>query len=78
MTTDKSREVRDGRVHLVGHFQVADHPGRAKPGSIGLDRAPRMQELHDVGCSGSAGLVNMPSGPTLETLTRARDALGFF
>jgi hydroxypyruvate isomerase len=70
-------EVLRDRVHLVGHVQVADHPGRAEPGSGGLDWAARVSALRDVGYRGSVGLEYRPSGPTLETLARARSALGF-
>jgi hydroxypyruvate isomerase len=62
-------EVLKGRVHLVGHVQVADHPGRAEPGTVSA--------LRDVGYRGSVGLEYRPSGPTMETLARARAALGF-
>jgi hydroxypyruvate isomerase len=70
-------EVLKGRVHLVGHVQVADHPGRAEPGTGMLDWAARVSALRDVGYSGSVGLEYRPSGPTMETLARARAALGF-
>ena len=70
-------EVLKGRVHLVGHVQVADHPGRAEPGSGMLDWAARIAALREVGYSGSVGLEYRPSGPTMETLTRAEAALGF-
>jgi len=70
-------EVLKGRVHLVGHVQVADHPGRGEPGSGALDWAARVSALRDVGYAGSVGLEYRPSGPTLETLDRARAALGF-
>lgn len=70
-------EVLKDRVHLVGHVQVADHPGRAEPGSGALDWSARVAALRAVGYSGSVGLEYRPSGPTLETLARARAALGF-
>jgi hydroxypyruvate isomerase len=70
-------EVLQGRIHLVGHVQVADHPGRQEPGSGALVWADRVAALRDVGYSGSVGLEYRPSGPTLETLERARAALGF-
>jgi hydroxypyruvate isomerase len=70
-------EVLKGRVHLVGHVQVADHPGRAEPGTGMLDWAARVSALRDVGYRGSVGLEYRPSGPTMETLARARAALGF-
>ncbi len=70
-------EVLRGRVHLVGHVHVADHPGRAEPGSGGLDWAARVAALRDAGYSGSVGLEYKPSGPTMETLAHTRAALGF-
>ncbi len=70
-------EVLGGRVHLVGHVQVADHPGRSEPGSGALDWAARVAALRALGYDGSVGLEYRPSGPTMETLERTRAALGF-
>lgn len=74
---EQTGEVLKDRVHLVGHVQVADHPGRAEPGSGGLNWAASVAALRAVGYRGSVGLEYRPSGPTIETLVRARDALGF-
>ena len=74
---EDTAEVLQGRIGLVGHVQVADHPGRKEPGSGAIVWAERVAALRAAGYAGSVGLEYRPSGPTLETLECARAALGF-
>ena len=69
-------DVLAGRFDLVAHVQVADVPGRHEPGSGTIDWPAHVQVLRDLGYSGAIGLEYKPTGPTLETLARARAALG--
>lgn len=64
------------RFHLVGHVQVADVPGRHQPGSGTIDWARYIGILRDLGYQGAIGLEYKPTGPTLDSLTQARKALG--
>jgi hydroxypyruvate isomerase len=68
--------VLDGRIHLVGHVQVADSPGRGEPGSGTIDWAHVMSTLRRVGYDGAIGLEYKPTLPTLASLERARSHLG--
>ena len=73
---ERPADVLDGRFDLVAHVQVADAPGRNEPGSGTIDWPSYVQTLRDLGYDGAVGLEYKPTGPTLETLGRARAALG--
>jgi hydroxypyruvate isomerase len=49
-----------GRVGLVGHVHVADHPDRHEPGTGGVDWAARLAWLTSEGYAGYIGLEYMP------------------
>lgn len=66
-----------GRIDRVGHVHFADLPGRQEPGTGGLPWAEVVATLERLGYDGPIGLEYRPSGPTLETLQRTRDAIGF-
>ena len=68
-------EVLGQRMHLVGHVQVADAPGRHEPGSGAIDWRRYMNVLREKGYRGAIGLEYRPSGDSLESLKRARASL---
>jgi hydroxypyruvate isomerase len=68
-------DVLGGRFELVGHVQVADTPGRHEPGSGTIDWPAYVETLRTLGYDGAVGLEYKPTGPSLETLARARAAL---
>ncbi len=73
---ERPEEVLQGRMALLGHVQVADAPGRHEPGSGAIDWQAQMQALKDLGYDGAIGLEYKPTGPTLDSLNTARQALG--
>jgi hydroxypyruvate isomerase len=64
------------RMHLVGHVQVADTPGRHEPGSGVIDWPQVMNVLREDGYQGELGLEYLPAGGTLESLVLTRRSLG--
>ncbi|MEZ5742443.1 MAG: TIM barrel protein [Sphingomonadaceae bacterium] len=70
------RAVLAGRMHLVGHVQVADLPGRNEPGTGTLDWAAIVPALRDLGYAGPIGLEYFPTLPAVQSLAAAREALG--
>lgn len=68
--------VLRGRMHLVGHVQVADAPGRHEPGTGAIDWARSIRLLRELGYEGPIGLEYRPSTSTTESLITARAALG--
>ena len=64
------------RMHLVGHVQVADAPGRHEPGSGAIDWKRYMGVLQAKGYRGAIGMEYRPCGDSLQSLQRARQALG--
>ena len=64
------------RMHLVGHVQVADAPGRHEPGSGAIDWKRYLGVLQAKGYRGAIGMEYRPSGDSLQSLQRARAALG--
>jgi hydroxypyruvate isomerase len=73
---EQVEDVLEGRIHLVGHVQVADSPGRGEPGSGTIDWTHVMSTLRRVGYDGAIGLEYKPTSPTLASLERARSHLG--
>ncbi len=53
---------------LVGHVQVADHPGRGEPGSGTLDLDRYLAALEAAGYEGRVGLEYAPTGSTEDSL----------
>lgn len=68
-------DVLGTRMHLVGHVQAADAPGRHEPGSGAIDWKYYMSVLRGKGYKGVIGLEYRPSGDSLESLKRAREVL---
>lgn len=51
-------------------------PGRHEPGSGTIGWSGFMETLRGLSYTGPIGLEYKPTGPTLETLTLARESLG--
>lgn len=69
-------EVLGERMHLVGHVQIADAPGRHEPGSGAINWKGYMDVLRAKGYQGALGLEYRPSGDSLQSLRQTREALG--
>jgi hydroxypyruvate isomerase len=74
---ERPEEVLGQRVHLIGHVQAADHPGRNQPGSGGIDFPRYFKLLRQQGYQGFVGLEYRPAGPSLASLQQTRQAFGF-
>lgn len=74
---ERPEDVLGKRVHLIGHVQAADHPGRNQPGSGGIDFPHYFRLLRAQGYQGFVGLEYRPSGPSLVSLQQTRKAFGF-
>ncbi|MDP8905240.1 MAG: TIM barrel protein [Chloroflexota bacterium] len=68
---DPARRVRQV-APLVGHVQVADHPGRHEPGTGDIDFAAFFRALDEIGYAGAVGLEYVPSGETEASLAWLR------
>jgi hydroxypyruvate isomerase len=75
MMGEDPRSVLTGRMHRVGHVQVADAPGRHEPGSGKIDWPAQVRLLKELGYNGPIGLEYKPSVSTRESLSMARSAL---
>ncbi|MCC7462812.1 MAG: TIM barrel protein [Gammaproteobacteria bacterium] len=73
---ERPEEVLASRVHLIGHVQAADHPGRNQPGSGGIDFPHYFTLLRGQGYQGFVGLEYRPTGPSLASLQQTRKAFG--
>lgn len=70
-------ETISGRLDLIAHVQLADHPGRGAPGTGGLDFDAILKPLNDGGYDGFYGLEYKLNGlSTRETLNITYKALG--
>lgn len=76
MMGEDQRAVLAGRMHLIGHVQVADAPGRHEPGTGDIDWAAKMRLLSDLGYPGTIGLEYRPLNGSVASLATARAALG--
>lgn len=54
-------EVLSGAADLIGHVQIADHPGRHEPGSGQIDWRQQIDTLTTIGYQGPLGLEYSPS-----------------
>lgn len=68
--------VLAGRMHLVGHVQIADVPGRNEPGSASLDWPGVVATLGALGYDGALGLEYRPTMPIAQSLAQTRAVLG--
>lgn len=66
------REVLRGRVDLVGHVHIADHPGRQEPGSGHAPLEPSLAWLGQQGYQGFVGLEYRPTGDSRAALESTR------
>ena len=70
-------ETISGRLHLIDHVQLADHPGRAAPGTGELDFGSIMKPLNAGGYDGFYGLEFKLNGlSTREALAKTYETLG--
>ena len=74
---ERAEDAIGNRIHLVGHVQAADHPGRNQPGSGSIDWAHYFDLLRSRGYQGFVGLEYRPAGPSLASLQQTRQAFGF-
>jgi hydroxypyruvate isomerase len=68
--------VLAGRVHLVGHVQVADTKGRHEPGTGDIDWDAAIGELTDMGYEGAIGFEYQPTLPDAQSTSVARARIG--
>ncbi|MBT2385129.1 TIM barrel protein [Streptomyces sp. ISL-11] len=72
-------EAIDDYVHLTGHVQIADNPGRGAPGTGALDFDALLGHLGKAGYDGWVGLEYKPRGASadsfgwLEAMSRRAD-----
>ncbi|MFC0624103.1 hydroxypyruvate isomerase family protein [Kribbella deserti] len=72
---EEPAKVLAGAAHLIGHVQIADHPGRHEPGSGDVDWQHQLLSLSTLGYEGPIGLEYSPSGPdSVASLARIRQA----
>ena len=55
---------------LIGHFHLADHPGRHEPGTGEINYHNVLKAIRDVGYDGFVGLEYWPSGENHEATLR--------
>lgn len=70
-------EVLAGRMHLVGHVQIAQAPGRDEPDAAGSDWKTILHTLNTLGYRGAVGLEYKPSLPIAASVKKVCDATGF-
>lgn len=55
-------------IDLIGHFHIADHPGRHEPGTGEINYMNVLRAIQDTGYTGWVGLEYRPSKDSKETL----------
>lgn len=55
-------------IDLIGHFHIADHPGRHEPGTGEINYTNVLKAIQDTGYTGWVGLEYRPSKDSRETL----------
>lgn len=68
--------VLAGRMHLVGHVQIAQAPGRDEPDAAASDWTSTLRTLRTLGYCGAVGLEYKPSLPIAESVAKVCDATG--
>lgn len=68
--------VLSGRMHLVGHVQIAQAPGRDEPDAESCNWQAILQALHILGYRGAIGLEYKPSLSIAESLNKTTTATG--
>lgn len=76
MMGEDARTVLAGRMHRIGHVQVADAPGRHEPGTGHIDWPAQMRLLKELGYQGPIGLEYKPKTTTTQSLITLKAALG--
>jgi hydroxypyruvate isomerase len=74
---ERPEDALGRRMHLVGHVQAADHPGRNQPGSGSIDWPHYLGLLRRLGYTGAIGLEYRPKGASLDSLQQTRAAFGY-
>lgn len=69
---ERPERMLEGRMDLVGHIHLADHPGRHEPGS---GHAPLETHLRWINAQGYAGSVGLEYVPTGDSRTALRSTL---
>jgi hydroxypyruvate isomerase len=62
-------EALDQHADVIGHVQVADHPGRGEPGTGAIDFPSLFEKLNSIGYQGTVGCEYRPTGETVAGLT---------
>lgn len=60
-------------IHEIGHFHVADHPGRHQPGTGEINYANVFRTIEDTGYQGFVGLEFRPTVPDHQALVAVRE-----
>ena len=68
--------VHGQRMHLVGHVQAADFPGRHQPGTGSIPWSRMLELLWNRGYRGPIGLEYRPEGSSLDSLAATKRVLG--
>ncbi|MGI5167843.1 hydroxypyruvate isomerase family protein [Spirillospora sp. CA-253888] len=62
---DLDKAARE-HADVIGHVQIADVPGRGRPGTGGIDFAALFAVLDDIGYTGRISLEYKPQGPSAQ------------
>ena len=63
----------DANREMIGHFQIADNPGRHEPGTGEINYANLLKHIDDSGYGGWVGCEYRPAGNTVTGLSWAKD-----
>ncbi|HBW1608029.1 TPA: TIM barrel protein [Klebsiella pneumoniae] len=73
---EEMEEVLGGRMHRVGHVQIAQAPDRNEPDPRSGEWPALIARLQRLGYNGAIGLEYKPSLPAAASVARAREATG--
>lgn len=73
---EEMEEVLGGRMHRVGHVQIAQAPDRNEPDPRSGEWPNVIARLQRLGYNGAIGLEYKPSLPAAASVARAREATG--
>ena len=68
MTGDFSLDVIRENIHRIGHFHVADCPGRHEPGTGNVDYSTILRNINKMNYDGYVGLEYRATKPVKDTL----------
>jgi hydroxypyruvate isomerase len=63
-------------IELIGHFHVADVPGRHEPGTGEINYANVLKAIDETGYNGYVGLEYAPKASALESLRKVKALAG--